>query len=51
MLTSAVNLTTKPCFENANCRFYQEPIAKVAKMKRISTSKQRDLETFRLNKA
>ena len=30
-------ITTKPRFENADFKFYQEIIPKVAKMKRIST--------------
>ena len=29
------NFTTKPRFENANCKFYREQIPKAAKMKRM----------------
>ena len=34
------NITTKPFFENVNCKLYHEEIPKAGKVKRIPTSKQ-----------
>ena len=34
------NFTTKPCFENTNCKFYHGQIYKVAEMKRNPSWKQ-----------
>ena len=36
------NVTTKPPFEKANCKFYHEQILKATKMKRIPTWKQHE---------
>ena len=34
---SLAKITTKPRFDNANCKFYREPIPTAVKMKRIPT--------------
>ena len=46
--TSLAKITTKPRFDNAKCKFYNEPIPKAVKMKRIpnvkTTRRQRKFE-------
>ena len=39
---SLAKITTKPCFDNAKCRFYHELIPKAVKMKRTPTWKQHE---------